>query len=125
MSQANGVSESDFQRALMDAIGSNPRFRLWRQLVGKFYWMDHDGNFHPLRVGPPKGAADLTGFVWGTGTRIEWEVKSASGRLSPEQERWGRAMNAGGVIHRVSHYDNGLSLKENVQREMAWLEAAT
>jgi len=123
---ANTVSESEYQSALMRKIGGNPRFRLWRQLNGTLYWRDErTGEYHPVKLGPPKGAADLTGFVWGTGQRIEWEVKSASGRVSEDQARWGLAMNAGCVLHRVAHYDERYSLEYNVDREMAWLEAAT
>ncbi len=123
---ANEVSESEYQSALMRKIGSHPRFRLWRQLNGNFYWRnERTGEYHPVRLGPPKGAADLTGFVWGTGRRIELEVKSASGRVSEDQVKWGLGMNAGCVLHRIAKYDPARSLEYNVDREMAWLEAAS
>lgn len=115
MSRANTVSESEFQTALMNTIGGDRRFCMWRQLNGNLYWCDRDGNFHPVKAGPPKGAADLTGYVFGTGRMIQLEVKSASGRMLDDQVKWSFAMKRAGVIHHVAKYDPSIAFDDNVQ----------
>lgn len=120
----DAVRESVFQRKLIDAVGSDPLFRVWRQLNGNLYWRDREGNYFPVSLGPPEGAADITGFVWGSGRRIELEVKSATGRLSAQQKRWEAAMNAGGPIHLVAKYNADWTLERNVDEAMFQLRKA-
>lgn len=114
--------EGDFQRETLNTIGADPRFRLFRQLNGQFYWRDEKGEYHPVRLGPPKGAADLTGYVWGRGTRIELEMKGPETRTTPEQIAWGKACRAAGVIHHIARYDRSKTMAENVAMAMAEIE---
>lgn len=107
-------SEHDFQEALRARLGSRKDVRLWRQLVGQFYAKRGEDMFTPVRVGPPNGAADLSGIHLGSGRRIEVEVKAEKGRLSDEQERWGKNMLAWGAVYVLAQYDGSMTMQQNV-----------
>lgn len=117
------VKEAEFLDALRLAIGGRRDVRIWRQLVGNFWTRYGDGDFRPVSAGPPKGAADLSGLVIGSGKRLEIEVKGPGGKLRPEQEQFRQNMLAWGCVHMVCVYDPDLSMMENVAREMARLDA--
>ena len=117
--------ESDFQRALLLALSARPDVRLWRQNVGTLPVRDSRGRVvRVFRAGPPKGASDLSGIVRPEGWRIEIEVKGPSGRVTPDQVRWGVFVRGAGGVHLVATYDDRLPLAENVRRAVAALDAA-
>lgn len=84
------MTESATLRAIHSAIGSRPDVRLWRVNVAAAV---------PVSVACPRcrgkairfglnGMADLLGIVAPTGRLLSVEVKSDTGRLTPEQRAW-------------------------------------
>ncbi len=113
------MKEADFQAPLIARLGSLPQIRVWRQLVGNFfarYIVDGEEVFVPIRVGPPKGAADISGIVLRDGRRIEVEVKGTGGRSSAEQIQWAKNMRAWNAVYVLAAYDDSISLELNVER---------
>lgn len=92
------VSEKPVQNAILAAVGGLPFVRLWRQNTGAAQYVDPaTGQARWVRYGLP-GAPDLTGLVR-CGRRLEVEVKSATGRASPEQERYAAMARAFGALY--------------------------
>ena len=73
-----GSSEKAIQNDILRAFGTLPGLRLWRANTG----VARIGT-RVIRFGIP-GQADLTGIL-PDGRRLEIEVKSPTGRQSPEQ----------------------------------------
>lgn len=90
------MAERDTQAAILAHAGALPFVRLWRQQVGAT----------PIGSGPAQrfvryglpGMADLSGLLR-CGRRVEVEVKSETGRPSPEQERWADMVQAWGGLY--------------------------
>lgn len=80
------LAERDIQAAILGAVGSMPHVRLWRSNTGAAR-NPRDGRV--VRFGVP-GQGDLSGIIHtcSGGVRLEIEVKSATGRQSPEQRRF-------------------------------------
>jgi hypothetical protein len=117
--------ESDFQRALLLALGSRPDLRLWRQNVGVIPVRNELGDLERVfRAGPPKGAADLSGIIRPEGWRLEIEVKGARGRVSAEQARWAVFLRAWGGVSLLATYDDAAPMGDNVRRVVRQLDAA-
>lgn len=93
-------SEQPWMQALRLALPRLLPVKLFRQVPGR-HKVERGGVMH----GAPVGAADLTGYVVGSGRRIELEVKHSAGKLRPEQRRWLDACAADGVIVVVVDYD--------------------
>lgn len=89
-------SEARIQSEILLRLGSLQNVVLWRNSVGVAVPMSGDA---PRRYGQV-GSADLLGSVTvrGVAVSLAVEVKSASGRLRPEQERWMRAHEERGWI---------------------------
>lgn len=66
---------------ILFAVGSHPQVRLWPRRVGVAIPM---GGRNPVRFGV-KGEADLQGIMMPHGRMIAIEVKTGTGKLSPEQ----------------------------------------
>lgn len=79
---------------ILFAIGSDRRARVWITVNGTFRTMG--ANPRLVKVGLP-GACDITGIRC-DGRRIEIEVKTGSGRLSPAQKNWRDMILASGGI---------------------------
>jgi hypothetical protein len=77
------MTEHETMNAILREFGTRPSLRLWRQNTGAA----RIGK-RLIRFGVP-GQADLTGIL-GNGKRIEIEVKSPTGRQTPEQIAFGR-----------------------------------
>lgn len=122
VSQTNDVLEAEYLEALRVAFGSRSDVRIWRQLVGNFWTRYGDSDFRPVRTGPPKGAADLSGLVKGSGRRIEIEVKGPKGKLRPEQEQFKKNMEEWGVLYMLCVYDDSMTIEENVMKEVRRFE---
>lgn len=88
--------ERQIQRDIQLRFGALPWMRLWRVNVGVA--RTPDGGM--MRFGLP-GMADLSGIV-ACGRRLEIEVKGPKGRLTEQQEAWGRCISALGGLYLVA-----------------------
>jgi hypothetical protein len=90
------MTESQLQDAIRLELGRDPDLALWRNNVG-MAWMR---NGAPVRfgVGGP-GAADLIGLYAGRFVAIE--IKTPTGRLSPEQRTFQQLVERKGGIYVV------------------------
>lgn len=119
------MTEAEFMRRLMLALGRRADMRIWRQNVGSVPVRRTDGAV--LRVfhsGAPKGAADITGYVRPEGWRLEIEVKGPGGALRPEQETFARIVASGGCVYALARYDVERSLAENIAAGVRAVEQA-
>lgn len=90
------MKENEIQARIIAAIGSRPDVRLWRANTGAAQMAN--GQF--VRFGIP-GQADLSGIT-ADGRRLEIEVKSATGRLRPDQVAFGKMIRRFGGIYIVA-----------------------
>jgi hypothetical protein len=119
------VSEAEFMRRLMLALGRRPDMRIWRQNVGSVPVRDADGRvLRVFHTGVPKGAADISGYVRPEGWRLEIEVKGPGGGIRPEQATFAQLVSAGGCVYALAVYDEGRSLAENISRGVRAVEEA-
>jgi hypothetical protein len=88
------VSESDLVASILLTFGARHDLKLWRAnvLVAK------DKTGRVLRAGVT-GQADISGILAPSGRRVEVEVKTATGRQSPDQKRWQTMIEAHGGIY--------------------------
>jgi hypothetical protein len=103
MSMAN--AETTLQQQIRLALGTNPEARIFRNQVGSLP-DPHTGRL--VTFGLARGSADLIGWRTVTitqamvGTRLaiftSIEVKTATGRLRPEQQQWIHAVTQAGGI---------------------------
>jgi hypothetical protein len=119
------MTESEFMRRLMLALGRRPYMRIWRQNVGSVPVRGEGGAvLRVFHAGAPKGAADITGYVRPEGWRLEIEVKGPGGALRPEQETFARIVTAGGCVYALARYDAERSLAENIAAGVCAVEHA-
>lgn len=83
--------ERDIQTAIRLELGQQPDVVLWRNNVGRA---------GPVVFGLEPGAADLIGIGPG-GVFLALEVKSATGRVRPDQVRWGALVAKYGGVYAV------------------------
>ncbi len=119
------MTEGEFMRRLMLALGRRPDMRIWRQNVGSIPVRDERGRVvRVFHTGVPKGAADISGYVRPEGWRLEIEVKGPGGERSPEQERFARLVTQGGCVYALVAFDEARSMAENVAAGVGLVEAA-
>ena len=95
------TAERDIQAAVRLALGSDAGLVLFRNSVG------YDAGTRQ-RFGLCPGSADLIGVC--DGRFIGLEVKSKTGRLSPEQKRWAELIRSkGGFVAVVRSVDEALA----------------
>jgi hypothetical protein len=87
------TSEKATQNEILAAFGALPFLRLWRQNTGAAKM--RDGSYVAFGL---VGSADLSGILR-CGRRVEIEVKSATGRVRPEQERFANMIRAFGGFY--------------------------
>lgn len=93
------MAEREISAAILAAFGRNPYLRLWRQGVGAA-WIGDGRSRRMVRFGLP-GMADLSGIL-ACGRRVEIEVKTETGRLTVDQQRWGAMVAAFGALYAVA-----------------------
>jgi hypothetical protein len=86
------VREAELQDQIRLALGSDPRVVLWRNNTGVS--VSPDGR--RTRYGLCVGSSDLIGVLRPSGRFIALEVKTATGRVSPEQARFIALVNGAG-----------------------------
>lgn len=86
-------SEADTMRAIMVAL-SNDGHAVFRANVGMFFTRDG----RPVSTGLPKGFSDLFGFRASDGRAYFMECKSATGRVTLEQQAFLNAMQIRGAL---------------------------
>lgn len=86
------MTESDLMRTIMIALSAGGH-QVFRGNVGMFYTKDG----RPVRSGLPVGFSDIFGFT-SNQHPFFLEVKTATGRVSPEQAAFLDAMRKRGAI---------------------------
>lgn len=105
--------ETVIVKAILAALGRDPRIRIWRNNTGAF--KDVTGRL--VRYGLP-GSADITGILRRGGRRLEIEVKTATGRQSPQQQAFQRMVETyGGVYILARSVDEAVDGVERALRE--------
>ena len=98
-------AETEIQQRIRLALGTTPHLRLFRNQVGQ---LPDPRTGRPVQFGLARGSSDLIGWRTVTitpdmvGTRLavftSIEVKTPTGRLTPQQHAWlGTVRNAGGI----------------------------
>lgn len=93
MSRPEPTSEGDIMRGIMIALSADGHC-VFRANVGQFFTKDG----RHVTTGLPKGFSDLFGHRAGDCKAFYLEVKTATGRLRPEQVAFLAAMQARGAI---------------------------
>lgn len=81
---------------LLYAVGRLPNVRVWPRVVGVGRAINNSN--HVIRFGIP-GESDIDGIVAPTGRKLSIEVKTGSGALSKEQQRWRNMIVKFGGLH--------------------------
>ena len=98
-------AETEIQQRIRLALGTHPEIRLFRNQVGQ---LPDPRTGRPVQFGLARGSADLIGWRTITitpdmvGTKLavftSIEVKTPTGRLTPQQQHWlGAVHKAGGI----------------------------
>lgn len=87
------MTEADLMRSVMIALSEDGHF-VCRANVGLFFTKDG----RPIRSGLPVGFSDLFGNRAGDAVAFYMEVKTATGRVTVEQDRFLGAMRQRGAI---------------------------
>lgn len=98
-------AETEIQQRIRLALGTTPHLRLFRNQVGQ---LPDPRTGRPVQFGLARGSSDLIGWRTVTvtpdmvGTRLavftSIEVKTPTGRLTPQQHAWlGTVRGAGGI----------------------------
>ena len=86
--------EAEIQRACLDWLRAH-HIPAWRQNSRVFMVPGRGGRMRPLRAGV-KGCADILGLLPPLGRLLAIEVKSPTGRVTPEQAEFLRVIAAAG-----------------------------
>lgn len=95
------MNETAIVRAIIDAVNASGIALVWRQNTGAAK-ATYGGRTRFIRFGVV-GAADITGYIRGSGRRLEIEVKRPGGKTTASQDYYGRAINEGGALYFVAH----------------------
>lgn len=105
------ASEQEWQQALLLALPRLLPLRLFRQVPGGKKVVG--GGF--MR-GAPVGAADLGGWVVGSGRAVQIECKHHTTSTTEAQRRWAETAHAEGVIAITARCIPGETLREGIDR---------
>jgi hypothetical protein len=81
------VTEAQISAAIRLALGADPTLVLWRNNVGIAEHWNGKG-VDTVRYGLAPGSADFVGVLLPAGRFIALEIKSPTGRATPEQVNW-------------------------------------
>ena len=95
------MSESALVASIRLALGRDSRVVLWRNNAGSALQDFGAGGMRPLRYGLCVGSSDLIGIVAPHGRLIALEVKTASGRVTREQQQFLNLVEKMGGVARV------------------------
>lgn len=112
------LNEAHLQDALMLRLGSRRDTRLWRNSVGVYRHLHSE---QKIRIGQ-KGMSDLFGVS--RGWFISIEVKSAKGRVTPDQMNWLDMVRFMGGFEHVARLDGDGELEDQTKRAVDECEAA-
>lgn len=99
------MTETQISTAVREALLATGKVLLWRSNTGRL--QDRTGRW--ITYGLGVGGADLVGILRGSGRFVAWEVKTPTGKLSPEQKAWHYAVaNAGGAVFVARSVDEAL-----------------
>lgn len=100
--------ETNIQQRIRLALGTDPNVRLFRNQVGQ---LPDPRTGRPVQFGLAKGSADLVGWKTVTITQdmvgkqiaqfVSLEVKTTTGRLTPQQEVWASCVQKAGGLTAV------------------------
>ena len=111
------MNEIDFTHLALAQLGTDTRWRVWRQNCGEIPVRDRSGKvvrvFHP---GPPHGAADISGIVRDGGWRLEIELKMPKGKRYKAQVAWAKMVEDAGGVYVLYTYDGAVDAEENCAR---------
>lgn len=114
------VRELRYMNDLQGALGCLRELHVHRQNVGTVKIRDAIGHVTGVfRAGPPKGAADLTGWVIPEGWRLEIETKAEDTVQSSSQLSFQAACARGGVIYVLARFNPSMTISENVSAAKA------
>ena len=81
--------ESGLQAEIRLALGRDPTLVLWRNSTGTASHLNpHTNRTTTVRYGLAVGSSDLVGILSPAGRFIALEIKTATGRVRPEQAQW-------------------------------------
>ena len=113
------MRESELQDLIRLALGRRTDVVMWRNNVGV---LETDSGHH-VRYGLAKGSADLVGIVRmdnGVGRFFALEVKTPTGRVHDDQERWLQLVRSrGGYGAVVRSVDDAMAAVEAAKRTEA------
>ena len=92
----NGAEHMRLKNLILMELSKNGAM-VWNNPTGVFYTRTGQ----PIKVGVP-GAADIIG-VTARGQALAVEVKTGTGRLSPEQKKWRAVFCSHGGLHIEAH----------------------
>lgn len=101
------MTEAEIQHAILARYGLDKRLKLWRSNSGAA----QGRNGRLIRFGV-KGQGDLSGILK-NGRRLEIEVKSATGRQTPEQKAFGEM---------ITKYNGIYMLVRSVETACSYIE---
>jgi hypothetical protein len=111
------MREVPFTHALIISLGHSHGLMVHRQNAGCIVIRNEIGE--PERrvdFGPPKGAADISGWVRGWGIRLEIETKIEGRKRTSEQIAWANACVRDGVVYCLCEWRKGESQERAVER---------
>lgn len=104
---------------LMIELCAIPGVRVWRQNSGKVVFRDGARGVRSFQAGVPKGAGDLSGLYERNGKRIEIETKSATGRITDEQKRWGEFIRGYNGLYMLATQSSARNVRDDARQ---WAE---
>lgn len=118
------MTESEIQHAVRLALGREPDFRLFRNNTGTA----HHADGRHTRYGLAKGSSDLIGILridppvtpYPIGRFLSLEVKTPTGRATPEQLQWlALVRNLGGFACIVRSVDDACAALDRARRGLS------
>lgn len=109
--------ESVLQAEIRLALGRDPTLVLWRNSTGTAAHLNPRTNrTTTVRYGLAVGSADLVGILAPAGRFVALEVKTANGRVSPEQTTWlALVRSRGGFAAVVRSVDDAIAAIERAR----------